>query len=95
MNDENKKNNAVDDIEQTVEELKAKIDKISQETPLDVEKINVKVTASVDGGATNTVYTESFDPETKSTTFELQGYEKATVHIYINDKLTKEQNITF
>ena len=64
-------------------------------TPLDVEKINVKVTASVDGGATNTVYTESFDPETKSTTFELQGYEKATLHIYINDKLTKEQNITF
>ena len=58
-------------------------------------KINVKVTASVDGGATNTVYTESFDPETKSTTFELQGYEKATLHIYINDKLTKEQNITF
>ena len=35
------------------------------------------------------------DPETKSTTFELQGYEKATLHIYINDKLTKEQNITF
>lgn len=64
-------------------------------TPLDVEKINVRVTASVDGGATNTVYTESFDPETKSTTFELQGYEKATLHIYINDKLTKEQNITF
>lgn len=64
-------------------------------TPLDVEKINVRVTASVDGGATNTVYIESFDPETKSTTFELQGYEKATLHIYINDKLTKEQNITF
>ena len=64
-------------------------------TPLDVEKINVRVTASVDGGATNTVYTESFAPETKSTTFELQGYEKATLHIYINDKLTKEQNITF
>ena len=43
MNDENKKNNAVDDIEQTVEELKAKIDKISQETPLDVENKDIDV----------------------------------------------------
>lgn len=64
-------------------------------TPLDVDKINVKVTASIDGGATNTVYTDSFDPETKSTTFEIKGYKTAVLHIYINDKLTKEQNITF
>lgn len=64
-------------------------------TPLEVDKINVKVTASIDGGATNTVYTDSFEPETSTTTFEIKGYKTAVLHIYINDKLTKEQNITF
>ncbi|MDD3303520.1 MAG: Stk1 family PASTA domain-containing Ser/Thr kinase [Clostridia bacterium] len=63
--------------------------------PLEVEKLNVKVTASIDGGATNTVHTGTYTPETKSANFEINGYKTAVLHIYINDKLVKDQNITF
>ena len=63
--------------------------------PLDVEKINVKVTASIDGGATNTVYTGTFEPEDKTASFSINGYQSAVLKIYINDKLTKEETINF
>lgn len=43
MSEEPKKTNAVDDINQTVEELKAKIDQISKETPLDIENKDIEV----------------------------------------------------
>ncbi len=64
-------------------------------TPIDAEKINVKVTASIDSGATNTVYEKSFDPTEKTASFTINGYSSATLKIYLNDKLTKEQTINF
>ncbi|MCI5773124.1 MAG: hypothetical protein MR210_01045 [Erysipelotrichaceae bacterium] len=43
MSEQEKKTSAVDDIDQTVEELKAKIDQISQETPLDIENKDIEL----------------------------------------------------
>ena len=64
-------------------------------TPLDVESITVRVTASIDSSATNTVFEKSFDPTEKTTSFTINGYETAVLKIYLNDKLTKEQTIEF
>lgn len=63
--------------------------------PLEVEKLVVKVTASIDGGATNTIYNQTVDPETKTVSFSINGYQNAALKIYLNDKLTKEQTIEF
>ncbi len=60
-----------------------------------VDSINVKVTASTDGGATNTVYEKSFDPNTASTSFTINGYTSAALKIYLNGTLVKEQTIQF
>lgn len=63
--------------------------------PIDADKINVKVTASIDSSATNTVFEKSFDPSEKSTSFTINGYKNATLKIYLNEKLVKEQTIEF
>lgn len=64
-------------------------------TPIDADKINVKVTASIDSSATNTVFEKSFDPSEKSTSFTINGYKTATLKIYLNGNLVKEQSIEF
>lgn len=64
-------------------------------TPIDAEEITVKVTASIDSGATNTVYEKSFEPTDKTASFTINGYKTATLKIYLNDKLAKEQTIEF
>ena len=64
-------------------------------TPLDKESINVKVTASVDGGATNQVFDKTFKPEEESTTFSLSGYTNAVIKIYLDGNLAKEETINF
>lgn len=64
-------------------------------TPLDVDTINVKVTASIDGGAYNTVYEKSLDPQTKTTSFEINGYNTATLKVYLNGKQVKEFTVSF
>ena len=64
-------------------------------TPLDTDFINVKVTASIDSSATNTVFEKSFDPTEKTTSFTLNGYKKAVLKIYLNGDLVKEQTIQF
>ena len=64
-------------------------------TPVSADKITVKVTASIDSSATNTVFEKSFDPSEKSTSFTINGYNNAVLKIYLNDKLAKEQKIDF
>ena len=64
-------------------------------TPLEVDTINVKVTASIDSSATNTVFERSFDPTEKNTSFTINGYKTAVLKIYLNGELTKEQTIQF
>lgn len=63
--------------------------------PLDTDTINVKVTASIDGGAVNTVYDKSLDPNQKSASFTINGYTSANLKLYLNGNLVKEQNINF
>ncbi len=63
--------------------------------PLEVEQIKIKVTASIDSGATNTVFENSFEPTDKKASFTINGYKNAVLKIYLNDKLAKEQTIDF
>ncbi len=63
--------------------------------PLDKEKINVKVTASIDGGAVNNIFNKDFDTDEKTATLTINGYQSAVLKIYLDDKLTKEQTIKF
>lgn len=64
-------------------------------TPLDKEEINVKVTASIDGGAYNTVYDKNLDPETKTATVEIFGYGSATLKVFLDSKQSKEFTVYF
>ena len=64
-------------------------------TPLDKEEINVKVTASIDGGAYNTVFDKNLDPETKTVTVEIFGYESATLKVFLDSKQSKEFSVNF
>ena len=64
-------------------------------TPLDTDTITVKVTASIDSSATNTVYEKTFEPTEKVATFTINGYKKAVLKIYLNGDLAKEQTIEF
>lgn len=64
-------------------------------TPLDKDKINVKVTASIDGGATNQIFNQDFDADEKTAKITIYGYKTAILKIYLDDKLTKEQTIKF
>lgn len=59
------------------------------------EKINVKVIASIDGSAENTVYDKTFDAGTKTAEFTLNGYKNASLKIYINEKQVKTQTLNF
>ncbi|MEG2348198.1 MAG: Stk1 family PASTA domain-containing Ser/Thr kinase [Clostridia bacterium] len=64
-------------------------------TPLNVPTIQVKVTASIDSGATNTVFDKSFDPKQANASFTINGYKTAALKIYINGNLTKDYTINF
>lgn len=63
--------------------------------PMDVETIDVKVTASIDGGAYNTVYNQSIDPSTKNVSIEINGYNNATLKVFLNSKQVKEFTVSF
>lgn len=64
-------------------------------TPLNVDSISVKVTASIDGGAYNTVYEKSLSPSEKTASFEINGYNTATLKVFLNAKQVKEFNVNF
>ena len=64
-------------------------------TPSEEETINVKVTASIDGGAYNTVYDKSLDPSTKNVSVEINGYNTATLKVFLNSKQVKEFTVSF
>lgn len=63
--------------------------------PLDTESIKLRVTASIDGGAANTVHEKTYAPTDKNASFEINGYNTAVLKIYLNDKLVKEQTVKF
>lgn len=64
-------------------------------TASSADTINVKVTASIDGGAYNTVYNQSVDPSTKTVSVEINGYSNATLKVYLNSKQVKEFTVSF
>ena len=64
-------------------------------TASSADTINVKVTASIDGGAYNTVYNQSVDPSTKTVSIEINGYSNATLKVYLNSKQVKESTVSF
>lgn len=64
-------------------------------TPIDSDTINVKVTASIDGGAYNTVYDKSIDPNTKTVSVEINGYNNATLKVFLDSKQVKEFTVSF
>ena len=64
-------------------------------TPVEEETINVKVTASIDGGAYNTVYDKSLEPTTKNISVEINGYNNATLKVFLDSKQVKEFTISF
>lgn len=60
------------------------------------DTITVKVTASIDGGATNSVYEKTISTLTEtSPSFTINGYENAAIKIYVNGNLKKEEKINF
>lgn len=63
--------------------------------PMDTETIDVKVTASIDGGAYNTVYNQSIEPSTKNVSIEINGYNNATLKVFLNSKQVKEFTVSF
>lgn len=64
-------------------------------TASSADTINVKVTASIDGGAYNTVYNQTVDPSTKTVSVEINGYSNATLKVYLNSKQVKEFTVSF
>ena len=64
-------------------------------TASSADTINVKVTASIDGGAYNSVYNQSVDPSTKTVSIEINGYSNATLKVYLNSKQVKEFTVSF
>ncbi|MDD2376235.1 MAG: Stk1 family PASTA domain-containing Ser/Thr kinase [Clostridia bacterium] len=59
------------------------------------EDIEVKVIASIDGTAGNTVFDKSFAITATKAEFSLNGYTSASLKIYINKKEVKTQTIKF
>lgn len=57
--------------------------------------INVKVTASIDGSAANTVFDRTFALTATSAEFTLNGYSSASLKIYIDGKEVKSQTVKF
>lgn len=60
------------------------------------KNVTIKVDASIDSGATNTVLNPLTIPSTQQTvTFTINGYTDAKLTIYVNDTKQKEQTINF
>jgi serine/threonine-protein kinase len=59
------------------------------------EDINLKVTASIDGSAVNTVFDKTYSLTATQAEFTLNGYTSASLKIYINDVEVKSQNVNF
>ena len=60
-----------------------------------IKNINVKVEASVDGSPYNSVYNTTVKETTKSVSFNINGYQKATLKIYIDGKLKDTKEVKF
>lgn len=64
-------------------------------TKLTEDTMIVKATASIDGGATNTVFEKTIKTSEKTATFDINGYKTANLKIYLNGAVKKEQTINF
>ena len=72
------------------------LDMVELTADVTTDNITVKVTASVDGGAVNTIYEKTMATSaTTPPTFTINGYESATINVYVNGVLKKEQKINF
>lgn len=66
------------------------------EDDVDIKKgIDVKVTASVDGGVANTVFDKNITDISKSVSFTLNGYTSAILKLYIDGIYKKDIAVTF
>lgn len=63
--------------------------------PLEMDSIKIRVEASVDGGPSNQLLEKECSPNDKNMSFQIKGYQKAVLKIYLNGKLAKEQTIKF
>lgn len=59
------------------------------------DNISVKVVASIDGSAQNTVFDKSFAVTATTAQLTLNGYTSASLKIFINDKEVKTQTVKF
>jgi len=59
------------------------------------DDIEVKVTASIDGSASNTYFDKTLNLDATTAQFTLNGYETASLKIYINGKEVKTQTVKF
>ncbi len=59
------------------------------------DKVNIRVTASIDGGATNTVFDRDIETTQKEINLEIKGYNNATLKVYLDNKIVKDFNIKF
>ena len=72
------------------------LDMVELTSGVESETITVKVTASIDGGATNSVYEKTIATSaTTSPSFTINGYQNAAIKIYVNGNLKKEETINF
>lgn len=72
------------------------LDMVELTSGVESETITVKVTASIDGGATNSVYEKTIATSaTTSPSFTINGYQNASIKIYVNGNLKKEETINF
>lgn len=59
------------------------------------QDISVRVTASIDEGDVDTVYTSIVSPPYATQTIKLSGFSSAKLYIYINDTLVSQKTISF
>lgn len=70
-------------------------DYISEDDVDSKKGIDVKVTASVDGGVANTVFDKNITDISKSVSFTLNGYTSAILKLYIDGVYKKDIAVTF
>lgn len=59
------------------------------------KQVTIKVDASIDAGATNTVYNQKIDSTEQTVSFDINGYTDAKLQIYVEGNKVKDQTISF
>ena len=61
--------------------------------PTTVKEYSVKVNASIDGGATNTIYNQTQKESNDTISVTVNGYSEVKIYIYIDNVLKKEETV--